>query len=392
MPSEYIARVAEECGFTPFYIDKKVFETRALMQQKSLNADSSVLMGYDVQGPMVRLVDTSFYPWINVQKALLSIYPQKNVAKSIISGWDLTSLRNFRDTKMGGMEFDIIGELGCVFEDGRKIYETNPIGDANKFYKMEKKLFEESAEAGLKIAVQGNLSKRVNCFYFEGDEKGRGDVRSHFLVKGKEIQTSDLYNSIISSPFETAKKEFSYDGNKIIFEPSLDNIKTVDYILRNVHTLQSVKLSKEGDKISMKRDNKDRHEFELKDMEIFAREVIPSDWKVDPNADFCVDVIYNADGFAPNKETTANILAKKKFGNEDFIITNTGDKKGDAVKGKNAMFFPQIGTPAEEYCIKENIPHIPVISSVDYSLIMAELLNEKRKQEHEIPQIIPLKT
>lgn len=389
MPSEYIGRVAEECGFTPFYIDKKVKETCELMEQKGLNADSLVLIGYDVQGPMVRLVDTSFCPWVFVQKALLSIYPQKEVAKSIISGWDLTSLRNFKDTKLGGMDFSIIGELGCVFEDEKKIYEINPI-DSEKFYEMEKKLLEETAEAGLKINVQGNNSKRVNCFYFEGDEKGRGDVRSHFLVKGKEIQTPDLYNSIISSPFENAKKEFSYDGSKIIFEPSLENIKVVDYILRNVHTLQSVRLSKEGNKISMKRDNKDRHDFELKDMEVFAREVISSEWEVDPNADFCVDVIYKADGFTPNKEAAANILGERKFGTKDFFVANTGDKKGDAVKGKNAMFFPQIGTPAEEYCIKENIPHIPVISSVDYSLVMAEILNEKRKEEHQIQQLIPL--
>lgn len=390
MPSEYITRVAEECGLTPFYIDKKVAETHNILNEKGLNLSSPVLMGYDVQGPVVRLVDTSFYPWINAQKAILAINKNPKVVKSIVSGWDLTSLRNFRDTKLGGMPMNIIGELGCVFEDEGKFYEINPI-DTGKFYEMEKGLFEETAEAGLKIAVQGNISKRVNCFYFEGDEKGRGDVRSHFLVKGREIQTSDLYESIISSPFETAKKDFSYEEGRILFEPTLESVKALDYILRNVHTLQSVRLFKEGSKISMKRDNKDRHEFELKDMEVFAREVIPEEWKVDSNADFCVDVMYNADGITPNKENAANILAERKFGTKDFIITNTGDKKGDVVKGKNAIFFPQIGTPAEEYCVKENIPHVPVISSVDYSLVLAEVLNEKRKEKIEIPQIIPLK-
>lgn len=392
MPNEYITRVAEECGFTPFYIDKKVREVNGVANEKGFDINSSnFLIGYDVQGPAVRLVDASFYPWIHVRNALSSIYEDPSVALSIVSGWDLTSLRNFRDTKLGrvGKNMSIIGELGAIFESNGEFFEINPPPE-NKRYEMEQKLFTEAAEASLKLAVQGNYSKRVSDFYFEGDEPGRGDVKSHFLVKGKNIKTEDVYQSIKASPFDT--KDFLYDGKKITFEPTMENTKTVDYVLRHVHTFQSMRFSKEGNRISMARDDKDRHEFELKDMEVFAREVIPKDWEVDPNPDFCVDVIYKGDGVVSNKENAAHILSKKNFGGEKTIITNIGDKKGDVFAKEDTIFFPQTGTQAEEHCIKNNILHVPVISAIDYSLVMAEIANKRYEGRMiEVPQVIPLK-
>lgn len=392
MPTEHIARVAEECGFTPFYIDKKVKEVQEVADKKALDISSSnILAGYDVQGPAVRLVDASFYPWIHVRNSLSSIYENPSVGLSIVSGWDLTSLRNFRDIKLGrvGKSMDIIGELGAVFEYEGQVHEINPPPKIKK-YEMEQKLFEEVAEAGLKIAIQGNYSERVSDFYFEGDEPGRGDIKSHFLVKGKSVKTEDVHQSIMASPFDASG--FSYDGRKIVFEPTLENVKIADYVLRHVHPLQSMRFSKERNKISMMRDDKDRHDFELKDMEIFAKEVIPREWEVDPNTDFCVDVIYKGDGIVSNKENAAHILAKKKFGNEKTIITNIGDKKGDVFTGNDTIFFPQMGTQSEEYCIKNNILHVPVISAIDYSLIIAEIANQKQeKRKIEVTNIIPLK-
>lgn len=391
MPSEYITRVAEECGLTPFYIEKKVAETRGLMEQKGLVLPSDTLIGYDVQGPMTKPIGMDFYPWINVRNATNSFYKNPNIVKTIISGWDLTTLRNYRDTKLGGAPMSIIGELGCIYEDGEKIYEINPI-DRTKVYEMLNKLFIESAEAGLKLGIQGNESSRYHTVYFEAERPNRGDLTNHFLVKGKDIQTLDVYHSILCSPFENAKKEFEYEENKIIFEPSFEATKILDYVLRHVHTLQSVRFSKEsGSKISIKKDKKDMDDFELKDMEVFAKGAISSEWEIDPNADFCVDIIYKEDGFKPSKESAANVLAKRKFDREDFIISHTGDKKADVFLQKNTLFFPLYGTSAEEYCIKENIPHVPVISGVDYSLVMAEMLNAAIKEYHRIPQVVPLK-
>ncbi len=99
MASEYIRGVTEECGLTPFYIDKKIEETKELAKEKDLNFSSPVLIGYDVQGPMVRLIDSSFYPWINVQKAVSAIPNYEDISKAIISGWDLKSIKEYRDKR-----------------------------------------------------------------------------------------------------------------------------------------------------------------------------------------------------------------------------------------------------------------------------------------------------
>ncbi len=161
MPSEYIGRVAEECGLTPFYIDKKIEETRELAEEKDLTFSNPALIGYDAQGPMVRLVDTNFYPWINVQKALYLIPENDNTHKTILSGWDLKSLKEFRDNRLGMNNIHLIGELGAVFEYGGKIYEVEPISDENIFYEMEQKLFK----------ICGTKSKTCNSrkFFKEGE-------------------------------------------------------------------------------------------------------------------------------------------------------------------------------------------------------------------------------
>ena len=384
MASEYINRVAEECGLTPFYIDKKIEDTKELAEEKDLNFSSPILIGYDVQGPMVRLVDTNFYPWVNVQKAVSAIPNYKGISKTIISGWDLKSIKDYRDKRLGRPDINLIGELGAVVEYDGKFYDVEPTPDENIFYGMEQKLFEESAESDLKLAIQGNFSKRVNCFYFEGDERDRGDVRNHFLVKGKNITTKDIYEVA-----KSLSNEFEYDGKYILFESTLENVKTVDNILRYVHTLQSMRFSKKGDKIKIFRDNKDNRKFTLKEMEEFAKEVIPKDWEIDPNQDYCIDVLYKEDGKKPTKEGAANVLAKMKF-DEDYVITNTGDKKGDILYRDNSLFFPQYGTSAHEYCERKKIPNVPVISSVDYSLILAGILRERKREEEKIPEVIPL--
>ncbi len=227
----------------------------------------------------------------------------------------------------------------------------------------------------------------MNCFYFEGDEKDRGNIKDHFLVKGTKVTTKDIYNSI--KRFNG--KEFKYDGQVIYFEPDIENIKVLDNALRFDKTLQSVRFSKKGDNIAIYIDNEDNRNFNLKEMEEFVKEVIPNDWEVDPNQDYCIDVIYRKDGKRPTKEETVNILAKTEFNKNDFIITNIGDKKGDILYKDNGLFFPQYGTSAQDHCEKYEIPHVPVINSVDYSLILAEILREEKKEEERIPEIIPLK-
>ncbi|MCK4808054.1 MAG: SDR family oxidoreductase [Candidatus Aenigmarchaeota archaeon] len=373
-----LTKTIEECGFgSDYYIKEQIEKVLALADEKGLDFDSSpVIVGFDIQGPVTRLIGTDFYPWTHIKNAILSAEKNKYVEKSIISGWDLSSLRGFRDKRLGGIPISIIGELGAVFEYEGKIYEIDPIENSSEFYNMEKEIFIEAAQQGLKIAIQGNVSKNVNCFYFEGDEPGRGDLRQHFLVKGKDISTTDIYEAIKKSEYDTS--DFRHSDEKIIFEPTLENTQALDYILRHVHTLQSVRFSKEkSSEISIAIDRKDNHNFTLDHMKEFANMIIPDSFEIDENADFCVDIIDRSNGFRPTKENAANELGKIRFPGEDYIITNTGDKEGDVFTGKNTIFCPQIGSPAHEYCIKENIPSVPVVNAIDYFLIMAGITNER---------------
>lgn len=367
MVMEYVRRVAEECSLTPFYIDKKIEETKELAEEKDVSFSRPVLMGYDVQGPMVRLVDPNFYLWKNVKEAMETIPKSESIEKAIISGWDTVSLEEFRNKRLG-IPMNIVGELGAVYKKDEEIYEVELV-NGETFYEMVKNLFEKASEQDLKLAIQGNHSKRVYCPYIEGDEENRGNVRNHFVVKGNNPTTKDIYEQVK----QISKDNFEYDGTYLVFEPTQETVKVLDDVLRRIYTLQSMRFSEKGNEIRVCRDNKDNKEFDLNDMEEFVKKAVPKGWDIDPNPDYCVDLTYEGDGKKTTKEGTANILAKELFG-EDYVITNTGDKKGDVLHGENTLFFPQYGTQAQEYCIDKEISHIPVISSVDYSLILGEIL------------------
>ena len=106
--------------------------------------------------------------------------------------------------------------------------------------------------------------------------------------------------------------------------------------------------------------------------ELVARKIIPDEWEIDPNNDYCVD--FKRKGIEIDKEYTANLLARSIFQHEDYVITNVGDKPGDMLKGENTINYPQFGTKAYAYCKKEGIPHIPVVHAGDYSMILAEAI------------------
>ena len=377
-----IERLAFELGLTGDYIQSKAEETLELARVKGINFSLPTLVGFDAQGPQVRIIDANFTPLVNVQKAILAIHPSPRVYRVIISGWDLTTLRFFRDTRLGIRNMGLIGEMGSVFEADGRIIRVNPITE-KKHYEMKKRIFTASAEAGLKIAIQGNLSNRVADIYFEGDGPDRGDLKNYFLVKGTDVQIQDLYELI------RKRAGFGLTEQGIVFEPTLGNIQEIDWVLGRAKPLTSVRLFRQGEKICLTRDNEDKSDFTLEKMKRFARQIVPDDWEVDPNPDFCVDLIYRGDGIVTSKECTANIFANRIFATGDFVITNVGDKKGDVLIGQNTISFTLMGTAADQYCRENGIPHVSVVNAVDYSLVMAEILNEEglRPQDMEIEDL-----
>jgi hypothetical protein len=359
-------RVAIEIGLTYEYIDEKAEEVIEIAKEKKLDFKNPVLVCYDLNGPLTSTRDASLSPLPTVQRAMLVL---KRIPKAILSGWDITSLRYFRE-KLGINELGLIGEMGAVVEQSGRIVEIYPVAEGH--YEMKRRIYEKAAESGLKIAIQGNVSTRVVCVYFEADEEDRGNLRNHFLVKNTNVTTEDIFNAL------RRKENFRYDGEKIEFEVTTENIKEIDRVLSKDFPLQSVRLDKVGQKIALWRDNKDNRDFSLEDMIEFIKSTVPKGWNINPNADYCVDLVFEGDGVKLNKEKTANVFARKMFETNEYIITNVGDRKADVLMGKNTLFFPQYGTEAHRYCKKNGIPHVPVLHGGDYSLIITETIRRRR--------------
>ncbi len=360
-------KIIEALGYTSWYIDEK--REQFERQLKSIGA-KNLMISMDVQGPLTRLIDAGFFPWWGVATSLhfLESRVQEYIPIAINSGWDLSTLINFRDKRLGDNSINLIGEDGAVYLKDNKVNEVNPIAE-DIYYGMIRNVIENAAEENLKIAFQGNFSKRVGCIYIEGDAPERGDIRNHFLVKGSNVPTRDIYNAIKERDNNNL---FGFDGEYVEFEP--EGIALLDEVMRKEYPLQSIRLREENGKLYFKRDDKENKSFTLDDMVNFFEESVPESWKIDVNPDYNADIIYIGDGKSPTKETTANILGNEIFGDEDFAITHIGDKPGDVFKGRNTIFFAQYGTPAHKYCEENNIPHVPIISAVDYLLTITSYL------------------
>lgn len=373
MKEDEIERLALEIGLTFEYIDSKVEEVIEIAKEKGLDFKRPTLVCYDVNGPLTSARDASLFPLMTVQRAILFLRGE-NVSKALLSGWDTMSLIYFRDRRLGLSDLGVIGEKGAVYEESGEIYEVSPIPEETH-YQMKKGIYEAAAEEGLKIAIQGNMSTRVGCVYIEADEEDRGNLRNHFLVRDTDVKTQDIFAAL------RRKENFKYDGEKIEFEPTLKNIEEIDFVLSRIFPLRSVRLEKRGQKIALWRDNKDNKDFSLEDMVEFCKKAVPKGWEIDPNPDYCVDLVYRADGVELNKERTANEFAKRKFKSDEYIITNVGDKKSDVLVGKNTLFFPQYGTEAQKYCREKKVPSVPVLHGGDYSLIVAEVIRRVKEMK-----------
>lgn len=381
-----IERLAVEMGLSGEYIKEKAEEVIELLMREMgirITKETNILLGLDMNGPLTLTTDASLNPLTTVQKGICSIQ-SPNVIKMLMSGWDFQSLKKFRE-KIGIPELGIVGELGAVFNFmGDKIHEPCPI-DIDIHYKMKRAFYIAVAEAGLKIASQGNSSTRVGCFYIEAESEDRGNLRNNPLYRDISTRTIfDVLEDIKSGAFE-----YNYDDENIRFEPSDENIIVMDYVLSQIFPLVSVRFKKRGKKIIFWRDSEDDPKFTFNDMKEFSKEVTPEGWKIYYNNDYCFDFVYIGDGVELNKEFTANELGKMIFGDEEFILFNIGDKESDTLRRENGLSFVMNGTEAKQHCKDKGIPHINVINGGDYGLIIAYILamdqsenkNEKYKED-----------
>jgi len=368
--------IAAQYRLSDEYLLGKIKEVMALAGDKELNLYKSyILEVFDMQGsPDERLIG-DHSRWGYIRNALLHAKRNDKVCKAIASGWDRTSIKYIMDEKLGGLIKDAIAEGGAICEHDDDVHDLYPLGNPEDLYETEIKIFKEAAKQGLMLSIQGNVSKSFNSIYVEANGLTRGNVREHFIVARRgNPNTKDIYDAIEHSDFDTSG--FTYENEKIMFEPTIKNTEILHFILSEAYTLQSVRFAEEeGDRISIIRDNEDKSDFALRDINKFAEKTIPNGWYYTRNSDFCMDFAI-AGGIQLTKEYAANRLGEIVFPKKKIIIAHTGDGIGDVFTGANSIFFPKEGSDAENYCIENNIGHVTIKNTIEYLLIMTAITDK----------------
>lgn len=371
--SAELNNIAAQYKLSDDYLLGKIEDVISVAGDKELNLyDSCILELFDMQGsPDERLIG-DHSRWGYIRNALLHAKRNDKICKAIASGWDRTSIKYIMDEKLGGLIKDAVVEGGTICEHNDEVHDLYPLDNSEDLYEIEKNIFKEAAKQELMLAIQGNVSKSFNSIYFEANELTRGNLREHFIVTRRgNPTTKDIYYTIEHSEFDTSG--FTYENEKITFEPTIKNTEILHFILSEAYTLQSVRFAEEeGDRISIIRDNEDKKDFESKDINKFAEKTIPNGWYYTINSDFCMDFAI-AGSTRLTKEYAANRLGEIIFPRKKIIVTHTGDNISDVFMGPNSIFFPKNDSDAENYCKDNNIKHISVKNTIEYLLIMTAI-------------------
>ncbi len=374
MISLNLRKLIVKLGFSEAYIQKKVEEVLRIAKSKNLyiGPDVSLLVCYDMNGPLTSTRDAALYPIIGIQEAI-GVLEKDNVKRALVSGWDMTTLAYFRDQRLLAPYLNIVGELGMAYEWEGQVHELSPI-PLQEVYRMEEVLFREAARENLKIAIQGNVSSRITGIFLEAESFQRGNLSNHLLLNGEKITSRDIFQSLQNDG------GFVWDDSgRITFPCTQPYIQEIDRVLRTVFTLHSVRLALEKDRIALWVDPLDKEQYTLEDMKSFFAKILPTPWEVFVHDDFGAEIIFrDEEGKKVTKETTARLLGERLFYGKPFILTQVGDRSSDVFAGENSIFFAQNDTSAQMYCIENNVPYVSVEHGGDYSLILAAMLENKQ--------------
>lgn len=357
------------------YIEEKVQQAEDILEDRDIDIqDRSVLVGYDMNGPLTDRDSSRLQPNEQVATAVRTVPLERDdVLGAMISGYDIDTLQYFRDQRLELEDrMEVVGELGSVYTADGDVHQVHPGADEDDLIELKQELYEAAADEGRKLLEQGNFSTVVGCTRVEGEGRPndpRGETYLHVDADPAET-TADLW--------ETLKDVdgFRYDHEKdmITYESDHDTTKALSAALRHDHTFLGVRFEElEDGRIGLQRDRTDA-DIDLEDAHAFIEDSLPAGWRTEPNPDWGVD--YVSTDVSPSKERGANSLAQQYFDSDadEYLIAHVGDKEGDVMDGDNTLFFPQEGTPAHRYCEENDIEHVPVRDAWDYSLIMADLL------------------
>lgn len=362
---------------TPYRIDEQDLELRTeraaqLLEEQGVDiGERDVLVGYDMNGPMAEQESVELRVYPEVKRAMDAVpLDREGVEAALISGWNVPRLETVRDDQLDE-RYHVVGELGAAYAYNGAVQETVE-GQREALIRFKQELYRSAAEEGWKIAEQGNVSSVVGNVTVEGEGRPgdpRGRVYEGF-PDATAVTTDDLWDTVRDHP------GFTYAGGMVLFEDTSAAVERVHTLLTGDFPYTGVRFEEVGDRLGFYRDRADAA-IDIEEAHTFLTGVAAgTPWTLDYNEDWSADHVYSQVAF--DKEAGANALAQDMFATEqeeDYLITHVGDKAGDVMRGENAFFFPQVGTPAHTYCLEEDVPHVAVVNAADYAAIVERLLD-----------------
>lgn len=317
------------------------------------------LISYDMNGPLTRTDTSDLVPHDGVKEVFESLpYDDEDVAFAINSGYDIDTLRHFRDDVLEQSDLHLIGEMGSVYEndgDLTQVFEDEPEDD---LLAIKQQLYEQAARDERKIHEQGNYSTTVGCTRIEAEGSAsdpRGELNAHHAFD-PDTRTEDIYASL-----ET--EHFDYTDEMVTFDPAdMDAVKELADTLRHEHTFSGVRFTETNDGIGFYRDPDDA-DLDLEDAHEFMETVLAeTGWDYQHNPDWGTDYMKDLE---LSKQHGAAELADELFDGPVTVI-HVGDKPGDVMNGGDS-FYAIEGSEAEKYCIKNEVPHETVSDGVEFT-------------------------
>lgn len=356
-----LMQISSLCGFEPKELADKARRLREILEEKGID-DLPILIAFDINGPLISTEDATMTPYVGTIEVLQLLTNLPRVKLCLISGWDLTTVRQFSTKILGLDRISIVAERGMLYMDDGKIYHLYPNSE-DEIDDFAITLFKVASGKNLQIAIQPNVSSGCQCIYFEGFNRAK--LGEHPCMSGIEISSLALINILkknhikclidhnILTIFATAPILYRLLKEKLPLFPL--RILDVDNL--------------EDSKIYINIDPNDNTCYDLK-MLVETAAIISNLTKrsYEANDDYSIDFLTNVaidNGYS--KSRAAHKLGHKLFG-ERFVIFNVGDKLGDIVDCDNAIFFPQNNTGAMS--ATSNIG-FPVTDGREYALILA---------------------
>lgn len=370
--NQEIQRITSICGLDIQILLGKAKKLRMMMEKKRF-VGLPLLIGFDINGPLVSTKDASMTPYKGVPDTLRFLSNIPNVKICLVTGWDITTVKMFASKLIRLPNINIISEKGMLYLKDNQIHHLYPHSES-EIEDFAKTVFEIAAKKNLQIAIQGNTSSGCQCIYFEGYY--RATLNAHPLMRGVTIESKTLLDVLTRYMIE-----YSMQGDiiKISATPEVVfNILKKELPLFPIRIIDGIK-SKDGSHLFIKVDPKEDKNFGWDQLKETAKEISQRvSRSYDLNKDYSVDfTTFTAIDGGYSKDSAIHVLGHKLF-NDNFIILNVGDKPGDSVEGDKALFFPQCDSEAMN--VQSNVA-LPVIDGREYALIIALFLLRADKKE-----------